>query len=235
MTHQPVARPLIAPIRHTVILIAILLAIAAYGFSMQHAAGKEPPSAHRPSALPLYLSLLVAEWMLLRFVVAGGLQKTGTRLRDIIGPRWSGWKDIARDAAIALLVWAAWGGATAALEHMIGPGSAKDLATFLPRGPAEIAAWIALSLTAGFCDEAIYRGYLQTQLEALTGSAVAAILGQAVIFGISHGYQGVRNVIVITIYGAIVGALAWWRRSLKPGMLLHAWTDIFGGLFERSF
>jgi membrane protease YdiL (CAAX protease family) len=233
---RPGARPLIAPIRHTVILIAILLAIAAYGFSMQHAAaGKGPPSGHSGSALPLYLSLLVAEWLLLRFVVAGGLRKTGTRLRDIIGPRWSGWKDIARDAVIAFLVWAAWVGLTTVLEHTIGGSGAKDLATFLPRGPAEIAAWIALSLTAGFCEEAIYRGYLQTQFEALTGSAAAAILGQAVIFGVSHGYQGVRNVIVITVYAAIIGSLARWRKSLKPGMIVHAWTDIFGGLIEKSF
>jgi len=33
--------------------------------------------------------------------------------------------------------------------------------------------------------------------------------------------------------GALFGALAVWRRSLKPGMILHAWTDVFSGIFAR--
>jgi membrane protease YdiL (CAAX protease family) len=54
-----------------------------------------------------------------------------------------------------------------------------------------------------------------------------------VIFGVSHGYQGLRNVITITIFGFLFGTLALWRKSLKPGMILHAWTDIFSGIFSR--
>jgi membrane protease YdiL (CAAX protease family) len=55
-----------------------------------------------------------------------------------------------------------------------------------------------------------------------------------VIFGVAHGYQGLRNVIAITIYGTVFGAVAVWRKSLKPGMILHAWTDIFGGIFAKG-
>ena len=109
----------------------------------------------------------------------------------------------------------------------------KEVIAFLPRDPLEVAVWIALSLTAGFCEEAIFRGYLQAQFRALTGSAFVAVVLQAVIFGVSHGYQGLRNVMVITVYGTVFGALAVWRKSLKPGMILHAWTDVFGGIFAK--
>ncbi|HYQ90125.1 MAG TPA: CPBP family intramembrane glutamic endopeptidase [Candidatus Binatia bacterium] len=225
-------RRLIAPLWHTVLLIAFLFAIAAYGAYAQHSAKPGPELVERRgSTVPLYLSLLAAEWGLLRFVVAGGLRKTGTTLRDLLGQRWSGWKDVARDVAIALATWTVWTVSTSFIQHALGQDTAKDIGAMLPRSPLEIAAWVALSLTAGFCEEAIFRGYLQKQFQAITGSAVVAVLLQAVIFGVSHGYQGLRNVVAITILGVVYGAIALWRRSLEPTMILHAGTDIVSGIF----
>jgi hypothetical protein len=227
-------RRLIAPLWHTGMLVAVLLALAAYGAYGQRHAPTGPQLAERSgSALPLYVSLIAAQWLLLRFVVAGGLRRTGTRLRDLLGERWSSWKDVARDAVIALAVWAAWSALEWIVSQRIGDDSAKEISALLPRGPIEIAVWVTLSLTAGFCEESIFRGYLQRQFQAVTGSAAAAVFLQALIFGVSHGYQGLRNVVAITVYGAVFGALAVWRKSLKPGMILHACTDIFSGIFGK--
>ena len=227
-------RRLIAPLWHTAVLIAVLLGLAAYGaYAQRHAPAGPQLVERRGSAAPMYLSILVAEWALLRFVVAGGLKRTGTRFRDLLGERWSSWKDVARDVVIALVAWGVWGLVEWAVSQRLGADTAKDIGSLLPRGPLEVTVWIGLSLTAGFCEESIFRGYLQTQFRALTGSVPAAVMLQAVIFGVSHGYQGLRNVIAITVYGALIGALAVWRRSLKPGMILHAWTDIFSGVFAR--
>jgi CAAX protease family protein len=224
-------RRLIAPVRHTVILIAILLGIAAYGVYAQRASGPgDQLVGHRGSALPLYLGLIAAEWGLLRFVVAGGLRKTGTTWRELVGARWAGWTDVARDVAIALAAWAAWTAAESFVQSHLGSDSAKGITTLLPRGPLEGVVWVALSLTAGICEEAVFRGYLQKQFEALTGNAAVAILVQAVIFGIAHGYQGLRNMITIAALGVLYGAIAQWRRNLRAVTILHAWTDVFGGL-----
>ena len=227
-------RPLLAPLRHTVILIAILIGIAAYGIYAQATShGERHLVEQRGSALPLYLSLLAAEWGLVRFVVAGGLRRTGTRLRDLVGARWASWRDVARDVAVALGFWAAWAAIEALAMSGLGPDTAKGIDTLLPRNVPEIAAWVLLSLSAGFCEEVVFRGYLQQQFEALTGSLPLAVVGQAVIFGVSHGYQGLRNVIVITVLGGLYGLLAHWRRSLKPGMSAHAWTYVGGGLLAK--
>jgi len=227
-------RRLLAPLWHTALLITILLALAAYGaMAQRHAPPGDQLVVRTGSALPLYLSLIAAQWLLLRLVTATGLRRTGTRLRDLLGERWGSWKDVARDVAIALVVWAAWGGLEVVASKFLGADSAKDISALLPRGPAEVGVWILLSMTAGFCEETIFRGYLQQQFLALTGSAPVAVLIQGVIFGVSHGYQGLRNVITITVFGILFGAIALWRRSLKPGMILHAWTDIFSGIFAR--
>jgi hypothetical protein len=35
--------------------------------------------------------------------------------------------------------------------------------------------------------------------------------------------------IAITVYGALFCGVAILRRSLRPGMIAHAWHDIFSG------
>ncbi len=39
-------------------------------------------------------------------------------------------------------------------------------------------------------------------------------------------YQGVKMVIVITVLGVLFGIFTHWRKSLRPGMMAHAWGDI---------
>jgi membrane protease YdiL (CAAX protease family) len=84
-------------------------------------------------------------------------------------------------------------------------------------------------LTAGFCEEVAFRGYFQKQFEAMTGSAAAGVILQGVLFGVSHGYQGVRAIVMIMLFGFLYGILAFWRKSLRPGMISHAWSDVYAG------
>jgi membrane protease YdiL (CAAX protease family) len=110
----------------------------------------------------------------------------------------------------------------------------KPTVQFLaPQSPVEIALWIALSVTAGICEETIFRGYLQKQFIAWTGSIPTGIFLSAAVFGLGHIYQGVRSTLVITVYGLLFGILAQWRSSLRPGMIAHALNDTVGGLALR--
>src|SRR5262245_28663939 len=225
------ARPApIAPLWHTVLLIVILLAIAAYGARYQ-SEGPAPTATagRRPGMVPVYLSLMVSEWALLWFVLRG-VRRRGHTLRDLIGGRWSRPRDVARDAAWGLGFWAAWTVLESFAAQLLGPDTARGIGSLLPRGGVEIALWVLLSLSAGICEEAVFRGYLLRQLHALSGSAALGVLGQGVIFGISHGYQGRRLMITIAAYGVLFGLLARSRRSLRPGMIAHAWQDVFSGI-----
>ncbi len=87
-------------------------------------------------------------------------------------------------------------------------------------------------MSAGFAAELVFRGYLFTQFRALTRSTGLALVLQAVLFGVSHGYQGVRACATISLHGLFFGALALETRSLRPGMIAHAWTDVAAGLFR---
>jgi uncharacterized protein len=52
----------------------------------------------------------------------------------------------------------------------------------------------------------------------------------AAMFGLAHLYQGWRMAIVIGMYGLMFGVLAHWRRSVRPGMIAHAWQDALAGV-----
>ena len=108
--------------------------------------------------------------------------------------------------------------------------SAATVRPFLAHSPIEIAVWIALSVSAGFAEELVFRGYLQRQFTALTRSVPAGLVMQALVFGVSHGYQGVRACVRITAFGVLFGLIAVWQRRLRPGVLAHALTDIVAGL-----
>lgn len=152
------------------------------------------------------------------------------RLRDLVGGRWATPTAVIKDIALGAGLWAVWIGLMNA--HILGgPNAAQKL---LPQGILESLAWLPLALSAGFCEELAFRGYLQKQFQAITGSAWWAVLIQALVFGIGHLYEGVGAVARITLFGALFGLFALWRKSLRPGMIAHAWSDIFGAIIFRG-
>lgn len=89
---------------------------------------------------------------------------------------------------------------------------------------------MALSLTAGICEEAIYRGYFQRQFIAMTRNVAAGIALSAALFGAAHLYQGISHTLQIALLGVMRGIVAYWCRSVRPGMIAHALQDVLGGL-----
>jgi membrane protease YdiL (CAAX protease family) len=224
---------LIAPRWHTVLFVALFLALTLGGAFFQREARSEPGRMlQHPNVVPLYLSLIAMEWGLFFYVWKGGLRRSGTKLRDLIGGRWQSLRDVAIDATLALGIWTVWMMTEKGWEHWFGPEHAASIQTFLPRRGVEILLWVAVSVSAGICEEVVFRGYFQRQFEAFTGSKWLALFLQAVLFGISHGYQGVQACVKIAIFGALFGLLALWRGSLRPGIIAHAGSDILSGIFR---
>ena len=86
-----------------------------------------------------------------------------------------------------------------------GDDHAVSVRSLLPRHPLDLALWVVLSMSAGFAEELVFRGYLLTQFRAMTRSTGLALILQAVLFGVSHGYQGVRACVTISLYGLLFG------------------------------
>jgi len=104
----------------------------------------------------------------------------------------------------------------------------KPLAFFLPVTPRERAGWVVVSVTAGLCEEVIFRGFLLHYLHAGPWhfSLVIALIAAAAIFGLQHLYQGAAGVVQTTIIGAVFGAIFLATGSLVVPMLLHCIMDL---------
>jgi membrane protease YdiL (CAAX protease family) len=227
----PVPR-LIAPRWHTALVVVLFLALAVGGAFFQRHARSHPETLRQHSSLaPLYLSLIAMEWGLFVWVWRGGLRRTGTKLSELIGGRWASAKDVLTDCGLAVGIWATWRLVETGWNHWIGVGTAASIQTYLPQRALEILLWIGVSISAGFCEELVFRGYFQKQFETFTRGRWGALVLQAVLFGIAHGYQGVAACLRIACFGALFGLLAVWRKSLRPGMIAHAGSDILSGIF----
>jgi membrane protease YdiL (CAAX protease family) len=233
LDRDPVSSPhLIAPLWHTVLLVCVFTTIAVAGALFQHRSAAAGELPHTGSAAGLYLSLIIMEWGLVLYVWKAGLRRSGTPLRSLVGGRWTRPRDVAVDVMLALGTWGLWTLFGLAWDHWAAPDHAASVSTMLPRTPVEIGLWLMLSLSAGIAEELVFRGYLQVQLHALTGRRGVALFLQAILFGVSHGYQGLQACLRIVIYGLLLGVLARVRGSLRPGMVAHAWTDIAAGIFR---
>jgi len=183
-----------------------------------------------PHRVRFYLLTILFEWLLVFFLVAG-VRRSGAPLALILGARWSSARQLLKDIGVAAAYWLVSSGLLVILARLLRVGPIGPRMDFiLPRGAAEITLWVALSVTAGICEEAIFRGYLQQQFIALTTNVLAGILLSAAVFGAAHAYQGYKMVIPIGLYGAMFSILAYWRGTVRPGMIAHAFQDTVSGV-----
>jgi len=98
----------------------------------------------------------------------------------------------------------------------------------MPHTPTELRRFYGLSVTAGVCEELLYRGFLIAYLVHWFGLIPAAGIS-AVIFGLGHLYQGWRGVLTTGAVGAFLAAVYLLTGSLLASMVLHALMDVHSG------
>ncbi len=188
----------------------------------------------RPWQLDLYPRIVGAQWILAGVVVAGmwrlGVPPAwiGLRLPDV-GP-----VTVGAVAAVLALAWLAWDWR---LRRAVREPArrARFLARFarirmmLPATDEMFRWWIAVSITAGVCEETLYRGFMGFYLHQWMPMWAAALVGSA-LFGAAHLYQGARGAARTAVVGALLWAVYMVTGSLLLPMLLHALIDVRSGL-----
>jgi membrane protease YdiL (CAAX protease family) len=225
---QAPSRP-VAPAVHTIFLVILLLAFSYLGATSTH------KFSQRHGRIPQYLVTMGWEWALVGYIVLG-LRRRRTRLRDLVAGRWRNAADVASDIGVAFAFWIGAAVVLAIIGYAMGLADLKHAAEMrerigflVPRSRAELLVFLALSITAGFCEEIIFRGYFLCQFAAATRNWWMGVALQGVLFGASHAYEGNKRMVLIAIYGMMFGALALARRSLRPGMIAHALHDASAG------
>jgi membrane protease YdiL (CAAX protease family) len=103
------------------------------------------------------------------------------------------------------------------------------VAKLMPHTAGERAVFFGVSITAGFCEELLYRGFLMAYLAQWIGWWQAGV-ASAVIFGIGHAhYQGTAGVLKTAALGGVMAALYLFSGSIWPAIVLHAAIDVQAG------
>lgn len=219
----------VAGVVHTLVLLLLLAAVAVVGYFSIH----RQSANHNPHRWVFYVTTMAWEWLVFGYIY-WGLRRRGKSFRNIAGDRWKGASSFFLDIAIAFGFWIAALIILSLVARAVhATGMAEAARILAPQNYLESTFWVALSVTAGICEETIFRGYLQRQFVAWTRSAPAGVILSALLFGAGHIYQGTKATVVIGVYGLLFGILAEARQNLRPGMMVHAWHDAITGLVLR--
>jgi uncharacterized protein len=98
----------------------------------------------------------------------------------------------------------------------------------LPRTRSERRLFTVVGLTAGVCEEWLYRGFFLAVVAALSGGlpVPALVAIAAVAFGVAHAYQGWTGVVSTGVLGGVMALLYLGTGSLLVPVLLHAAIDL---------
>jgi len=232
LMHEPTAElrsrrvGAVAPWWHTALLMVLLIAGSLLSSRQAHSHALGAHHVHR------YLVGIAGEWIFL-LLACWGLRMKRVAMPELLGFR-RGLHALAEDVGFAAVFWVTAAiilvviGLLLRLVHLSTPQ--QTLMAIAPRTPVEMLLWLILSTSAGFCEEFAFRGYFLRQFASTWGGIWMGVVCSSLLFGISHGYEGAAGMIAITAYGAMFCVLALTRKSLRPGMIAHAWHDIFSGV-----
>jgi membrane protease YdiL (CAAX protease family) len=228
---QPTEKPmtLLAPPRHTLTLFGIVTVLVVAGaFNASHDAtiSQVPDPARMIKNDVIMIGML---WLWVYFVFKG-MQDYGQSILQFFGWESLTLRELFGDLMVVslafVLIYASASGVHALLPN---PAINNPLLSATPHGVEGAVVWIGLSISAGICEEIVFRGYLQRQLSSMTGNVGIAIVVQAIVFGIGHVYEGLTSVSAIVLHGLVLGIVAQWRGNIRAGIVEHAGWDILAG------
>ena len=223
---QPLPTTAVAPWWHSALIVLVLVGGSFLNARRTHLSSLSTHHVQR------YLSGIAVEWIL-GLLAWWGLRLRRVSIAELLGFR-RGLRAWGEDLLAAGVFWILSAmvlvsiGAVAQQLH--GQMPQKTIAALAPQNVSQLLLWIALSVSAGITEEFVFRGYFLRQFASPVHALWLGVVGSSLIFGVSHAYEGAVGMIAITAYGALFCGLAILRRSLRPGMIAHAWHDIFAGV-----
>ena len=100
----------------------------------------------------------------------------------------------------------------------------------LPQSRRELIPFLTLAVTAGICEEFLYRGFAMAAFSRAGLATWGVVLVSSALFGLAHLYQGRGGFFSTMILGALFGGMRIAYDSLVPVILWHVAVDVVAGV-----
>lgn len=180
--------------------------------------------------VPAYLSSIASLWLLalITFVVAWAAGISAGEIGLGMPPGYI-------DGLLTALLLTAAGVAVLFAFRFAGFRETSTLRELLPVSAHERLLFVAVSVSAGICEEFIFRGFLLTALSQATGSAVLAVVISSGAFGVLHAYQRPAGAVRAALLGALFAVSVTATSSLWPAIVAHTLIDVLSGLWLARY
>lgn len=116
------------------------------------------------------------------------------------------------------------------------PSRVRAMASrILPQSAPERLPFLALAITAGCCEEFLYRGFAMAVFARAGFPIWASVVVSSVLFGAAHLYQGRGGLIGTGILGLLFGSFRAYAGSFVPVAAWHAAIDIVAGVAGQRY
>ena len=105
----------------------------------------------------------------------------------------------------------------------------------LPVNLLEFLPYAALAITAGVCEEFVYRGFAIAAISKAGVPLPLVVILSSVLFGLAHAYQGRGGMISTGIFGVLLAIARLGFGSLVPVMMWHAGLDLAAGVAAPKY
>jgi len=105
----------------------------------------------------------------------------------------------------------------------------------LPQSTSERLPFLALAITAGCCEEFLYRGFAMAVFTRAGFPIWASVVLSSVLFGAAHLYQGRGGLIGTGVLGLLFGSFRAYTGSFIPVAAWHAAVDIVAGFAGQRY
>src|SRR6266404_6230125 len=100
----------------------------------------------------------------------------------------------------------------------------------LPQSTMELIPFLGLPVTAGLCEEFLYRVFAIAVLSCMGLPTSVVILSSSIIFGLAHLYQGRSGFVSTMLLGILFGISRMALGSLLPVIVWHMGVDVVAGI-----
>ena len=195
------------------------------------------PSVDSKEKLALYAVTIAFQWLLVG-VIAWRAIIRGITLQELgLQPQpWLGILAVGLFGALLIggLQWLN----LRRIGRMDGPAPEllRKLANrLLPVNFLEYLPYSALAITAGVCEEFVYRGFGIAAFSKAGLPLWLVVILSSILFGLAHAYQGRGGIISTGVFGVLLAIARLWSGSLVPVMMWHAGLDLAAGIAAPKY